>query len=69
MPAFGPSEVHPPPLYSELTVCDLSAVADEAWAVCRTSSPGLTLIAHTAGPTPGDTGHTIRSVVHTEGRH
>jgi len=52
MPASGRIDVHPPPLHSELTVNDLSAVGDEVWAVGSLSAPGPALIAHTAGGEP-----------------
>jgi hypothetical protein len=52
MPDSAYTDVHPPPLRSELTVYDLSAVADEVWAVGRDRFPGPALIAHTAGGAP-----------------
>jgi hypothetical protein len=44
--------IHPPPLRSELTVQDMSAVGDEVWAVGRAGFPGPALIAHSAGGAP-----------------
>lgn len=52
MPASGRIDFHLPPLHSELSVYDLSAVGDELWAVGRKSFPGPALIAHTAGGEP-----------------
>ena len=52
MPASGRLDAHPPPLHSELTVGDLSAVGDEVWAVGRAGAPGPALIAHTSGGGP-----------------
>lgn len=73
MPASGRLDVHPPPLHSQLSVGDLSAVAGEVWAVGRLSAPGPALIAHTAGGEPwqlisysssSDAVHTQLSGVH-----
>jgi hypothetical protein len=52
MPASGQIDVHPPPLHSELTVADLSAVGDEVWAVGMRGAPAPARIAHTAGGEP-----------------
>ncbi len=52
MPALGRTDVHPPPLHSELTVQSVSAVADEVWAVGKAAFPGPALIAHSAAGQP-----------------
>jgi hypothetical protein len=49
MPASERLDGHPPPLHSELSVNDLSAVGDEAWAVGMQGAPAPALIAHTTG--------------------
>jgi hypothetical protein len=73
MPAPGHPDVHPPPLHSELSVIDLSAVAGEVWAVGRRGAPGPALIAHTANgrpwqlasyPSSSEADHTQLSGVH-----
>jgi hypothetical protein len=48
----GRTDLHPPPLHSELTVNDLSTVGDEVWAVGLDRFPGPALIAHTSGGEP-----------------
>jgi hypothetical protein len=52
MPASGRIDVHPPPLRSELSVTDLSAVGDEVWAVGMGGAPAPARIGHTAGGEP-----------------
>ena len=49
MPTSGRLDIHPPPLHSELSVHDLSAVGDEVWAVGMHGAPAPALIAHTTG--------------------
>src|SRR5690242_11286736 len=52
MPASMRTDIHPPPLHSDLTVNGLSAVADEVWAVGMDGFPRPALIAHTAAGEP-----------------
>ena len=52
MTASRRTDIHPPPLHSELTVADLSAVGDEVWAVGMNGFPGPALIAHTVSGLP-----------------
>jgi hypothetical protein len=52
MPASGRLDVHPPPLHSELSVGDRSAVGDEVWAVGMHGAPAPAVIAHTTGGKP-----------------
>jgi hypothetical protein len=68
MPASGGTDAHPPPLHSQLSVEDLSAVGDEVWAVGRLGAPGPALIAHTAGGEPWQLSSYSSSseAVHTE---
>jgi hypothetical protein len=52
MPASRRTDVQPPLLDSWPVVNDLSAVADEVWAVGRDRFPGPALIMHSAGGEP-----------------
>jgi hypothetical protein len=68
MPASGRLDAHPPPLHSEFSVNDLSAVGDEVWAVGMHGDPAPALIAHTTGGAPWQLGSYSSSskAVHTQ---
>jgi hypothetical protein len=68
MSASGRLDVHPPPLHSEISVSNLSAVDDEVWAVGMRGAPAPAFIAHSTGGEPWQLGSYSSSseAVHTQ---
>ena len=68
MSASGRLDVHPPPLHSEISVSNLSAVDDEVWAVGMRGAPAPAFIAHSTGSEPWQLGSYSSSseAVHTQ---